>query len=170
MKKLLVALLALAMVFALASCDDTNEPSEAVYLSTGTMSDVKFENTKGASLTTEDGENFKVVGDLTPMSADQATAFGWAEKSLFLSLKVKGISEDNPVKEQGWVSTADSTDYVDKKSDSTKTGKILAITNGESVRSDITNQYIWKVVLTDGKTYTVDFSDQFKALTTPVEG
>ena len=89
---------------------------------------------------------------------------GWKGGSLYISLNVSGVREENKVEKQGWVSAIDSTDYLDEKTGSVKTGKILAITNGGTVRSELEDHYIWKIVLEDGKEYTVDFTKQFNAL------
>lgn len=169
MKKISVLLFAVLMVFAFTACDNTTKgPDEPVYLSTGTMGDVEFEN-GSVTLTTENHKDYVVEGSLATMTEEQAKAFsgggdGWKEGSHYISLNVSGVSEENKVEKQGWVSAIDSTDYLDEKTGSVKTGKILAITNGGTVRSELEDHYIWKIVLEDGKEYTVDFTKQFNAL------
>ena len=101
----------------------------------------------------------------------QAAAFGGvSEGALYISVKVNGISETNPVKEQGWVNAIDSTDYKVPNNGSTKVGKILAIsTDATTIRADLDGCYIWKVVLTDGNVYTLNLSSQAEALTSAAE-
>lgn len=75
MKKISVLLFAVLMVFAFTACDNTTKgPDEPVYLSTGTMGDVEFEN-GSVTLTTENHKDYVVDGSLATMKADQAKAF-----------------------------------------------------------------------------------------------
>lgn len=140
---------------------------EAVYESVGSMGGVQFDNKAGLTLTTEDGLNFVVEGELNTMTEAQSLAFwGSADyvNSQFVVVFINAISADNPVVQQGWVNDKDSTDYKDPKSGSTAKGKILAITMGDTLRADLEGCYIWKCELTDGSVYTVDLTAQAAAV------
>lgn len=162
MKKFFVMLFSLVMLFAFISCDNSTQTPQAVYLGTGTMGGVQFTNDESLTLTTENGKDYKVEGTLSKMSAEQATAFGWADypDSSYIVFHVSSISESNPVVVQGWVNSIDSEGYKDSKNGSTKTGKILALTQGETIREDLAGCYIWKCELKDGSIYTVDLTAQ----------
>ncbi len=154
-------------VYTLDLTAQADEAETAVHLSINTMGGVKFGNPSDLSLTTEDGINYKAVGSLSEMTAEQTTAFGWAEEyigSRFISVWVKAISAENPVKIQGWVSSIDSEDYLASASGSTAKGKNLAISYGSSIRADLNGCYIWKCELADGQVFTVDLTDQASAL------
>ena len=171
MRKISIVIMVLAVLLVFTACDTTPKAEEPVSLFTGTMGGVEFQNADTVTLTTEDDKNYTAVGNLTSMTAEQAAAFGGvSEGALYISVKVNGISEDNPVKEQGWVNAVDSIEYKDKKTGSTKVGKILAIsTDATTIRTDLDSCYIWKVVLTDGNVYTLDLSSQAEALTSAAE-
>ena len=172
MKKLLVALLALAMVFALASCDDTNNGvKQNITLSDDnyfTNESIKFANADGVSISSDDGYNYKVSGTLAKMTSDQASQFGLAENSSYLGLHIDETRKGATVV-RGWVSELDATNYQDKRETAEITdegwGIVLAITNGDALRYE--NAPIWKAVVTVGDkstTYSVDFTDQIKAI------
>lgn len=171
MRKISIVIMVLAVLLVFTACDTTPKTEEPVSLFTGTMGGVEFQNADTVTLTTEDGKNYTAVGNLTAMTAEQATAFGGvSEGALYISVKVNGISETNPVKEQGWVNAIDSTDYKVPNNGSTKVGKILAIsTDATTIRPDLEGCYIWKVVLTDGNVYTLNLSSQAESLTSAAE-
>ena len=172
MKKLLVALLALAMVFAFTACDDTNNGvkqnitlSDENYFSDET---IKFANEDGVSISSDDGYNYKVSGILAKMTSDQASQFGLSENSSYLGLHIDETRKGATVV-RGWVATLDSTEYQDTRETAEITdegwGIVLAITDGETLRYE--NAPIWKAVVTVGDkstTYSVDFTDQIKAI------
>lgn len=138
-----------------------------MWLGVGYMgANVAFDNPSGLTLTSSDGKNFVVTGSLNKMTASQAEAFGWPDypDSQYISLYIKGLGPDNPVVIQGWVSDKDSTDYQTQKSGSTDPGKILAVTQGEALRTDTNNCFVWKCELTDGSVYTVDLTAQAAAV------
>ena len=171
MKKFLVIALCALTLAAFTACDNSTPTEEApVSLFTGTMGGVQFPNDDSLRLDEVSEGNYKAVGDLASMTSEQAAAWGASEGALYITLKVKDISADNPVKAQGWVNAIESTDYKDPRSGSVNVGKILAISNdGKTIRADLEGCYIWKVVLEDGATYTVDLTDQAEALATAAE-
>ena len=101
MRKISIVIMVLAVLLVFTACDTTPKTEEPVSLFTGTMGGVEFQNADTVTLTTEDGKNYTAVGNLTAMTAEQAAAFGGvSEGALYISVKVNGISETNPVKEQ----------------------------------------------------------------------
>lgn len=128
---------------------------------------VAFENPSGLVITSSDGKNFSVIGELAEMTEEQSLAF-WGSAdyvgSRYLSFYIKDLSASNPVVTQGWVNDVESTTYKDQKSGSTDPGTVLALTLGSTLRTDLDGCYIWKCQLTDGEIYTVDLTAQAAAL------
>lgn len=146
--------------------EDSDEPvieSTSIVLAGSDIEGVSFTNPTDLVLTTEDGMNFKVEGELNKMSIEQANVFGWGEagaESKYLAIYIEEIGEDNPVVKSGWVDSIESEDYKDEKTGNTDPYYILAATAGEELRSELEGNSIWKVELTNGSVYTVDLTDQ----------
>ena len=192
MKKIAIMLLAALMLFAFVACDDTQDvEDEAVTLAAGEMGGIKFENAKGVTISTTDGKNYTVNGDLAEMTDAQAKAFAgleqtadvgaWAVDSQYVALSIKA-GEDATRVRCGWVSEANAkkaaadlkdADFKDlkseKKIDATYS-MILAITNGTTVRDEVKDTPVWRIEIKNGTSeevtvYTVDLSAQIKAVT-----
>ena len=195
MKKIAIMLLAALMLFAFVACDDTQDvEDEAVTLATGEMGGIKFENAKGVTISTTDGKNYTVNGDLAEMTDAQAKAFAgleqtaevgaWAVDSQYVALSIKA-GEDATRVRCGWVSEANAkkaaadlkdADFKDlkseKKIDATYS-MILAITNGTTVRDDVKDTPVWRIEIKNGDSedvtvYTVDLSAQIEDASTTV--
>ena len=195
MKKIAIMLLAALMLFAFVACDDTQKvEDEAVTLATGEMGGIKFENAKGVTISTTDGKNYTVNGDLAKMEKDQAKAFAgleqdaevgaWAVGSQYVSLSIKA-GEDATRVRCGWVSAENAkkaaadlkdADFKDPKSEKeidATYSMILAITNGTTVRDEVKDTPVWRIEIKNGDSedvtvYTVDLSAQIEDATTTV--
>ena len=177
MKKITIALLAIAMLFAFVACEDdsTPAPKNAINLKDIVLAGEMFQNSDGVSLDTNDGKNYVVTGKLASMDAEQAAAFGgMSEGATYVSLEIetKGTEETR----RGWVTVDNASKAPDELDDSdfnimvNKTlteddshwGMVLAVTSdGTTVRPEVATNPVWRVELTDGESttvYTVDFS------------
>ncbi len=177
MKKITIALLAFAMLFAFVACEDdsTPAPKNAIALNDVELAGEMFQNSDTVELKTEDGKNYVVTGKLATMKADQAAAFGgMSEGATYVSIEIetKGTEETR----RGWVTAenafkdpSDLNFENDFKIGVKKTlteadspwGMVLAVTDGEKVRPEVATNPVWRVELTDGESttvYTVDFS------------
>ena len=178
MKKITIALLAIAMLFAFVACEDdsTPAPKNAINLKDIVLAGEMFQNSDTVELKTEDGKNYVVTGKLAPMKAEQAAAFGgMSEGATYVSLEIetKGTEETR----RGWVTAENAfKDPSDlnfendfkigvKKTlteDDSPWGMVLAVTSdGTTVRPEVATNPVWRVELTDGESttvYTVDFS------------
>lgn len=132
----------------------------AITLATQSIGDVEFAN-GDCTLTTEDGYNFVVGGTLATMSEEQSTAF-WGNTqgagSKYIAISFPAISESNAVTVSGWVENAESETYNDQKSGNTDNWYVIALTKGESAREELNGCTMWKCVLADNTTITIDFS------------
>ncbi len=190
MKKIAIMLLAALMLFAFVACDDTQDvEDEAVTLATGEMGGIKFENAEGVTISTTDGKNYTVNGDLAKMKEAQAKAFAglnqdaevgaWAVDSQYVALSIKA-GEDATRVRCGWVSEANAkkaaselnseTDFKDLKGEKAidaTYSMILAITNGATVRDEVKDTPVWRIEIKNGDSedvtvYTVDLSAQIE--------
>ncbi len=180
MKKTIIMLLAVMMLFAFTACNNgTPRPGDELTLDdNATMANgtVNFKNSDSTVLSKVSGNNYKVTGVLAKMNAAQATAWGTVEGSQYVALEIPtGVDATT---RRGWVSAADAAkselddsafkvmndSKVLSKDDATW-GMILAVTTGDTPRTDIEGNYVWRVEITeDGKDtviYTVDMSAYF---------
>ena len=189
MKKIAIMLLAALMLFAFVACDDTQKvEKEAITLATGEMTGIKFENADKVTISTTDGKNYTVNGDLATMTEAQAKAFAgleqtaevgaWAVGSQYVSINIKAGDDATRVR-CGWVSEANAkkaaselkdTDFGDKKDEKpidANYSMILAITNGATVRDEVKDNPVWRIEIKNGNSddvtvYTVDLSAQIE--------
>ena len=189
MKKIAIMLLAALMLFAFVACDDTQKvEEEAITLATGEMTGIKFANADKVTISTTDGKNYTVNGDLATMTEAQAKAFAgleqtaevgvWAVGSQYVSINIKAGDDATRVR-CGWVSEANAkkaaselkdTDFGDKKDEKTidaNYSMILAITNGATVRDEVKDNPVWRIEIKNGNSddvtvYTVDLSAQIE--------
>ncbi len=195
MKKIAIMLLAALMLFAFVACDDTQDvEEEAVTLAAGEMGGIKFENADGVTISTTDGKNYTVNGDLETMTAAQAKAFAglkqtdevgaWAVGSQYVALNIKAgedatrvrcgwVSEDNAKKAAADLENTDFNDPKGEKAIDATYSMILAITNGTAVRDEVKDTPVWRIEIKNGTSedvtvYTVDLSAQIEDASAPV--
>ena len=195
MKKIAIMLLAALMLFAFVACDDTQDvEEEAVTLAAGEMGGIKFENADGVTISTTDGKNYTVNGDLETMTAAQAKAFAgleqadevgaWAVGSQYVALNIKAgedatrvrcgwVSEDNAKKAAADLDNTDFNDPKGEKAIDATYSMILAITNGTAVRDEVKDTPVWRIEIKNGTSedvtvYTVDLSAQIEDASAPV--
>lgn len=183
MKKTIIMLLAVMMLFAFTACNNgTPAPEDwAIKLDTdGTLGvdNTPFPNSSTVKLNTTDGKNYVVTGDLAKMSQEQADAWiGISKDSQHVALEITtGV---NASTRRGWVTEADANKAVselnddafkvmaekDITSDEATWTMILAVTDGETLRPEIAGNPIWRVEITEANkepvVYTVDMSEYF---------
>ena len=195
MKKIAIMLLAALMLFAFVACDDTQDvEEEAVTLAAGEMGGIKFENADGVTISTTDGKNYTVNGDLETMTAAQAKAFAgleqtdevgaWAVGSQYVALNIKAgedatrvrcgwVSEDNAKKAAADLENTDFNDPKGEKAIDATYSMILAITNGTAVRDEVKDTPVWRIEIKNGTSedvtvYTVDLSAKIEDASAPV--